>query len=161
MLGEIQKVAFDRWVLGEGSRALARCIVLAWLRSGQVKSGEAQAGGRAALVAGGVVGVDDALRDAPALGDLAPAGPGPFADGAGLLPARAAGAPAPRAAADLAGGGSELGQLLFHACLVLLRQVDLISRVSQRDRYGAAAIRAVEVIHDQSFRRHDDIVGHE
>jgi len=113
------------------------------------------------LVVSGVVGVDDALRDAAALGDLASAGLGPFADGASLLPARAARASAPRAAAGLAGGGSELGQLLLHGCLVLLRQIDLIGHVSQRERHGGGAIRAVEVIHDQSFRRHDDIVGHE
>src|SRR6266700_1974699 len=72
------------------------------------------------LVVGGVVGVDDALRDAPAVGNLAPAGLGPFADGASLLPARAARASAPRAAPALAGCGSELGQRLLHGCLVLL-----------------------------------------
>src|SRR6266536_5677397 len=74
------------------------------------------------LVVSGVVGIDNGLGDAPALGNLAPAGLGPLPDGAGLLPARAAGPFAPSAAPDSAGCGSELGQRLLPGCLVLLRQ---------------------------------------
>src|SRR5882724_1950222 len=154
MLGETQNW---RWIAEVLDGALAfTCgrIVLAWPRSGSARRRLA-AGLR--LIMSGVVGVDDVLRDAPALGNLAPAGPGPLPDGAGLLPARAAGAFAPAAAPGFAGCGSELGQLLLHGCLVLLRQVDLIGGVSQRERHGGGVIRAVEVIYDQSFRRHDDI----
>ena len=114
----------------------------------------------------GLVGVDDRLRDTPAVAHLVPVLMSPLSDRVGLLATRTgvllrnrltlATSTVGPAAAGLTSGAEEGAQGVAKLGGVVVRQVDLVVTAVEREVERTGCLRAVEVIDEP----HGRLLGH-